>query len=428
MITGLLITLFILMLLRVPIGFALAGSCAFVFAFLHPNPLMFNILGQATVTTADSFPLMAIPFFMLVGSIMSRSGQATDIINVAEALTGSMAGGLGAAAIVACMIFAAISGSGPAVVAALGGFLIPAMTRQGYSSAYSGALMATGATIGPVIPPSIPMIVYGVSAGTSVVAMFIGGVIPGLLMGFALIITNWFISRRRGYRGVRDKNAPGLWKTSCEAKWALFLPVIILGGIYSGMFTPTEAAVVGSVYAWMVGAFIYRTLTLPLLKEAMVEAGILSAVVMFILGGATTFGRLLTIERIPTMLASGMLEMFSSPMLIMIIILVFLLIGGMFLDTISNIVLFTPLFLPIVTQLGYHPVFFGVLMTINLCIGFVTPPVGVNLFVAQGISKSSFSELIRESLPFTAVLIAVMLLVLAFPDTVLFLPRLLGAM
>ena len=429
MVVVLLVALFALMFLRVPIGFALAGSCAFVFAFVYPNPLMFNLLGQAIVTTADSFPLMAIPFFMLVGSLMSRSGQATEIINVAEALTGTMAGGLGAAGIAACMIFAAISGSGPAVVAALGGFLIPAMTKRGYSPAYGGALMAAGATIGPVIPPSIPMIVYGVSAGTSVVAMFIGGVVPGLLMGGALMAVNWFISHRRGYKGApRGEGTPSLLKVMAEAKWALFLPVLILGGIYGGVFTPTEAAVVGSVYALFVGVCIYRSLSLEKIREAMVEAGIMSAVVMFILGGATTFGRLLTIERIPTMVASGMLEMTSSSVLIMIIILLLLLVGGMFLDTISNIVLFTPLFLPIVKSLGYDPVFFGVLMTVNLCIGFITPPVGVNLYVAQGISQASFSDLIRESLPFIAVLLFTMVLMLIFPEIILFLPRLMGAL
>ena len=428
MTAGLLIALFVLMFLRVPIGFALAGSCAFVFAFLHSNPLMFNYLGQAMVTTADSFPLMAIPFFMLVGSLMSRSGQAAEIINVAEAMTGTMAGGLGAAGIVACTIFAAISGSGPAVVAALGGFLIPAMTARGYAPAYGGALMAAGATIGPVIPPSIPMIVYGVSAGTSVVAMFIGGIIPGLLMAGALIAANWIISRRRGYKGVRDENAPSLWRVTYEAKWSLLLPVIILGGIYSGMFTPTEAAVVGSVYALFVGAVIYRRLTIKLIKEAMVEAGLMSSVVMFIMGGATTFGRLLTIERVPTMVAEVLLAVTSSPVLIMLIILGLLLIGGMFLDTISNIVLFTPLFLPIVKQLGYDPVFFGILMTINLCIGFITPPVGVNLFVAQSVCKASFSSLMREAMPFIAVLLLVMIIVLIFPDIVLFLPKFLGAM
>ncbi len=429
MVTALLTVLFVLMILRVPIGFALAGACAFVFAFVSPNPLMFNILAQAMVTTSDSFPLMAIPFFMLVGSLMSRSGQATEIINVAETLTGTAAGGLGAAGIVACMLFAAISGSGPAVVAALGGFLIPAMTKRGYSPAYGGALMAAGATIGPVIPPSIPMIVYGVSAGASVTAMFIGGVVPGLFMGVALMAVNWFISRRRGYKGVaREKDAPGLCKVLAEAKWALFLPVIILGGIYGGVFTPTEASVVGAVYALFVGVCIYRTLTISKIKDAMVEAGILSAVVMFILGGATTFGRLLTIEHVPTMVATSMLEMTSSNVLIMLIILLLLLIGGMFLDTISNIVLFTPLFLPIVKSQGYHPVFFGILMTVCLCIGFITPPVGVNLYVAQGISKASFSDLIRESLPFTLVLIVTMVILLLFPELTLFLPRHMGAL
>ena len=428
-IISLIVVLFILMFLRVPIGFALAGASAFFIIFVKDAPMMLNLLSQAVVVTADSFSLLAIPFFMLVGSLMSRSGQAREIIALAEALTGGVAGGLGAAGIAACMIFAAISGSGPAVVAALGGFLIPAMTSRGYSPAYSGALMAAGATIGPVIPPSIPMIVYGVSAGTSVIAMFIGGVVPGLMMGLGLIMVNWFISRRRGYQGLPQEKG---WRDLCRAIWdaklALFLPVIILGGIYGGLFTPTEAAVVGSVYALLIGVFVYRSLNLTGIRAAMIEAGLLSAVVMFILGGSTTFSRLLMMERIPTIIAASMLEVFSSPLIIMLVILVFLLVGGMFLDTISCIVLFTPLFLPIVKQLGYHPVFFGVLMTVNLCIGFITPPVGVNLYVAQSISKANFSKLVAEVIPFIAILMIVMLVILVFPEIVLILPRLLGAM
>lgn len=255
MVATLLICLLATLALSVPVAVAMAATCAFVFYLFYPGTPMVQLLAQAMVTTSDSFPLMAIPFFMLVGTLMSRSGLAEEIIEVGEACTGSMSGGLGAATVVACMLFAAISGSGPAVVAALGVILIPAMVQRGYSPSYAGSIVAAGATIGPVIPPSIPMIIYSVIAGTSVVSMFAGGVFPGIIMGLVLIAFNYIISKRRGYKG--RKRQPGdksLLQQCWKAKWALFLPILILGGIYGGVFTPTEAAVIGSLYALAVGA------------------------------------------------------------------------------------------------------------------------------------------------------------------------------
>jgi C4-dicarboxylate transporter DctM subunit len=370
---------------------------------------------------------MAIPFFMLIGTLMAKTGLAKDIISVAEATTGDSPGGLGSAAIVACMIFASISGSGPAVVAALGSILVPAMLERGYAPAYAGAICAAGATIGPVIPPSIPMIVYGVTGGVSVVAMFTGGFIPGIMMGMALIITNYVISKKRGYIG-KPRQGGGKWvlKMCWSAKWALGLPFIVLGGIYGGVFTPTEAAVVGCVYVFVVGKTVYHSLDSKAYTEALIEAAIMSAIIMFILGGATTFGRILTMERIPQELAKTLLSLTESRVLIICMIMLILLVGGMFLDTISNIVLFTPLFLPIVKNLGYDPVFFGVLMTINLCIGFITPPVGINLYVAQSLTQAPFEFIIKESFTLVFVLLIVMFTVMLFPQIVLFLPRLLG--
>ncbi|MDR3331761.1 MAG: TRAP transporter large permease [Synergistaceae bacterium] len=419
--------LFFLMLSNVPIGFAIAGACAFTLTFVTANPLVFKLLPQAMVSSIDSFPLMAIPFFMLIGTLMSKTGLSKDIIGVAEAAAGDSPGGLGSAAIVACMIFASISGSGPAVVAALGSILVPAMLDRGYGPAYSGALCAAGATIGPVIPPSIPMIVYGVTGGVSVVSMFTGGFIPGILMGAALITANYIISKKRGYAGAA-RGGGGKWvlKQCWKAKWALGLPFIVLGGIYGGVFTPTEAAVIGCVYSFLVGKFVYRSLDAKAYTEALIEAAVMSAIIMFILGGATTFGRILTMERIPQQLASALLGLTQSPVLIMTMIMMILLVGGMFLDTISNIVLFTPLFLPIVKSLGYDPVFFGVLMTINLCIGFITPPVGINLYVAQSLTKAPFEMIIKEAFTLVLVLLAVMFVVMLFPSLVLFLPGLLG--
>ncbi|HKL67306.1 MAG TPA: TRAP transporter large permease [Bacteroidales bacterium] len=420
-------SLFFCMLLSIPIALALASSCALVFMITYGGTQMMHLLAQAMITTSDSFPLMAIPFFMLVGTLMSRSGLAKEIIGVGDAFTGEIAGGLGASTVVACMIFAAISGSGPAVVAALGVILVPAMEERKYDTAYAGSLVAAGATIGPVIPPSIPMIVYGVVGGTSVVAMFAGGILPGILMGTCLVTVNYFVSKKRGYLGKkRGGGFSWICKVCWQAKWALALPILILGGIYGGVFTPTEAAVIGSVYALVVGTFIYKQLTIKKISAAMVEAALLSSLSMFVLGGASTFGRLLTMERIPQQLAEAMLSLTQSPVLIMALIIGFLFISGMFIDTISNIVLFTPLFLPIVEKVGYHPVFFGVIMTIILCIGMVTPPVGVNLYVAQGVCRAPFANMIREVLPLILALMAGVVLILIFPGIVMFIPKVLG--
>ncbi len=427
MVYFLLSSLFVTLALSIPVAVAMAASCAFVFMLFYSGTPMIQLLAQAMVTTADSFPLMAIPFFMLVGTLMSRSGLAEEIINVGDACTGSMAGGLGASTIVACMIFAAISGSGPAVVAALGVILIPAMVKRGYSPAYAGTLVAAGATIGPVIPPSIPMIIYSVIAGTSVVSMFAAGALPGLLMGLMLILFNYVISKKRGYLGKERQGGLKWVLSQCwKAKWALFLPFIILGGIYGGVFTPTEAAVIGCVYALFTGHFIYRKLNMKNLFEAFVEAGLLSCLSMFILGGATTFGRLLTMEGIPQKLAAQMVGISSSPIVLMSMIMGFLLITGMFIDTTSNVVLFTPLFLPIIKAAGYSPVLFGVVMTMNLCLGMITPPVGVNLYVAQGISKAPFDLMIKEALPLVLALFIAIVLTIVFPEIALMLPRVLG--
>lgn len=429
MVVTLIVSLIIGLVLSVPVAIAMAGSCALVFLIFYSGGNMLQLLAQAMITTADSFPLMAIPFFMLVGTIMSRAGLAEEIINVGDAVMGNKAGGLGASTIVACMIFAAISGSGPAVVAALGVILVPAMVERGYDPAYAGSIVAAGATIGPVIPPSIPMIIYSVIAGTSVVSMFAAGIGPGVLMGIALILVNNFISRKRGYAG---KKREGDWKwvlgRCWQAKWALFLPILILGGIYGGVFTPTEAAVIGVVYALFTGKFIYKQLTLKKIYDAMVEAGVLSCLSMFILGGATTFGRLMTMEQIPQLLAEAMLSVTSSPLILMTLIMLFLLVTGMFIDTTSNVVLFTPLFLPMAKQLGYSPVLFGVVMTMNLCMGMITPPVGVNLYVAQGICAAPFEKMIKESLPLVIALMLAIALTLIFPQIALFIPKSLGMM
>lgn len=345
----------ICLLLTVPIAVSL--GIATIAAGFSLNAVtgnqMLTMLAQTTITASDNTSLLAMPFFMLCGSLMDRSGIAKRLIDVAEAIVGEATGGLGATTIVAAMLFAAISGSGPACVAALGGILIPAMVRRGYSTEYAAATTASAGTIGPVIPPSIPMIVYAVSAGTSVTALFLGGVGPGILMGLIMVLYNFLISKKRGYKGT-PRGGGFLWvlKQIWKGLPALLMPVIVLGGIYSGLATPTESAVLGVIYTLIVGFFVFRTLNFKLLKEALVEAAMMSAPVMFLLGGAAVFGRLLTLQRIPEMLATAMLGLSSSKYVVMLLIMAFLLVAGMFIDTTSNIVLFAPLFCPIAQKLG----------------------------------------------------------------------------
>lgn len=410
--------------LEVPIAVSLGLASLTTAVTLGSTGQISFMLGQAMVTTSDSFTLMAMPFFMLVGSLMDESGIAKKLVDVAEAIVGSAPGGLANAAIVAAIFFAGISGSGPAEVAALGAILIPAMTRENYRSDYAAAIVASASTIGPVIPPSIPMIVYGVTAGVSVSSMFIGGIVPGVIMGVSLIIINTLISKKRGYVGVpRQGGLLWIFKKIWSGLLALIMPLIVLGGIYTGVVTPTESAIIAVFYTIIIGCFVYKTLTVKKIIRALVSAASLSAPVMFLLGGATVFGRLLTLEHIPTALAKWMLGITDQRVLIMLMIMAFFLVTGMFIDTTSNIVLFAPLFCPIVQSLGYDLVFFGVLMTVNLCIGFLTPPLGMNLFVAQGISKAPVEGIVKQNMPALIMLIAVLLLIMLVPGIVTFLPN-----
>lgn len=425
MIAMLIIVLLVLLFFTVPIFASLAIAALAVFTFYFPGQSMDLMLAQSMVKSCDSFPLMAIPFFMLVGTLMTKGGLARKLVDVAEAFTGDSAGGLGTAAIVASMLFAAISGSGPATAAAIGGIMIPAMVQQGYGKEYSASLLAAGSTIGPVIPPSIPMIMFTVTVGCSTTTMFMAGVIPGIMMGLGLIIYNKLISKKNNWRGEVGE---GISKAKAlkEGIWAILMPVIVLGGIYSGVFTPTESAVVGVVYSLFVSTFIYRSLTWQGLKEAFVDAAQTSATIMILFGGANTFGRILTLGNIPQTIASSILSFTSSKLVIMIIINVILLIVGMFIDTNSSVILFAPIVVPLLTQLGYHEIFIGVMMVVNLCIGMLTPPLGPNLFITMRIGNVSLEKTMPSALATIAILYLVLTVMIIFPETVLILPRLLG--
>jgi len=384
-----------------------------------------TFLARTLVTASDSFPIMAVPFFILAGELMSRGGISIRLLSFARVLFGKYTGGFGFVAIAACMFFSALSGSGPATVAAIGSLMIPSMAENGYDKSYSSALVACAGSLGVIIPPSIPMVVYGVAVGASIGALFIAGIFPGILIGVALIILNYFISRKAGYRGdphvytTRERFSI-LW----DAKWAAFMPFIILGGIYGGIFTPTEAAAVAVAYGLLVGMFVYRDIKLKDLFGIFSGAALTTATIMIILGAASAFGRILTLEQIPVRLSNWILSLTNSKILILLIINILLLFVGCIMETLSAILILAPILLPIAESIGVDRVHFGIIMVVNLAIGFVTPPVGVNLFVACGIAKLPIERIAKAALKPLAVMILVLMFITYIPEISLFLPGL----
>ncbi|GGD15642.1 MULTISPECIES: TRAP transporter large permease [Pontibacillus] len=416
-------TLFLL--LSVPIGIALGLSS--LATILYTGALPLDFLMKELVTAVDSFPIMAVPFFILAGEIMGKGGISERLFDFANALVGNKTGGFAMATIVTCMFFAAISGSGPATVAAIGGIMIPAMVRKGYDKQFATAVVAAAGSIGVIIPPSIPMVIYGVVGGASVGKMFMAGIIPGILVGVALMIWAYIYSKKHNYGGTGEKmTLKNVFTSFWEAKWALIIPVIILGGIYGGFFTPTEAAVIAVVYSLIAGLFLYGELKVKHIPKLLIDSSLTTATILIIVGTATAFGRLLTIERIPEQVASFMLSVSDSNIVIILMITILLLIVGCFMDTLAAIIILTPILLPIATNLGYDPIHFGILMVVNLAIGFITPPLGVNLFVGSGISGLSIEELSKAILPFFIAMLISLGLIIFIPQLSLWLANLGG--
>ncbi|MCR5228729.1 MAG: TRAP transporter large permease [Solobacterium sp.] len=426
MIGVLILVMLVTALLTVPIGSSIGLGCLAAFTMMPNGSSMATMLSQTIVTAIDNYSMLSMPFFMMVGTLMARGGLAKKLINVADVLTHKMPGGLGMAAIVSCMFFAAISGSGPATAATIGGIMIEAMREQGYDETYAGCLCGSGSTIGPVIPPSIPMITYGVALGVSISDMFMGGIIPGVLMGVSLMVYNYYASKKRGYKSSvsKDYTSKEVIHILIDALPALLMPIIILGGIYSGYFTATEASVVGVTYSVIVSGFIYKTLTVKDFCAAVKGAGISAAAIFFTFGVANMFARILSMNNVAALVSSAILSVTHSRFLVMLLLNVLLIIIGMFVNTNSAIVLFGPIMAAIAAAVGVDTLAFGIIMVTNLCIGMVTPPVGSCFYISQKLSNSSFDKMLKELWPPVACLYAIVIIISCFPQIVTFLPYL----
>jgi len=398
--------------LSLPIGVSLGLATVVTIALTGNIPTI--MVNQNAFAGLDSFPLMAIPFFMLAGNLMAAGGIAKRIVNMCDLLVGKITGGVGMATVAACMFFAAISGSGPATVSAMGTIMLPEMEKRGYDKAFATGLTATAGTIGVIIPPSIPFVIYGVVASASIGELFIAGVVPGVIIGLALMAVCYVISKKRGYRGMTNDDLK-FWPVLKDSIWALITPVIILGGIYGGIFTPTEAAVVGIVYSLIIGAFVYKELDWKTFFAALRSTADLNGLTGFAIGFSMAFASYLAMEQIPTKVALMLTGAISNNVLLMSVILLFLLVVGLFVDNISSCLILTPVFLPIVKSMGMNPVQFGIVMTTALAIGFVTPPYGANLFVATAISGVSIERIAKAAMPFLIAMFLCLLLITFCP-------------
>jgi len=430
-----------LLLIGAPVTVALGVSALATFLYLDQNPIK---LVQIAFNSVGSFPLMALPAFILAGALMESSGISKRLVKLAESFAGPVTGGISAATVLACMFFGAISGSGPATTAAVGMMMIPAMVRRGYDKGYASAITASSGGLGIVIPPSIPMVIFGISAlgmtippeaiathgkfdSVSIPKLFIAGVVPGIIISISLLVLNYIRCKRNGYKGSSEGwELSKITQALKAGAWSIFAPLVILGGIYSGFFTPTESAIVAIFYTLVVGAFIHRELSWKDLRASLESTTWLSGRILLILFTATAFGRLLVENQIPSLAAEWLLALTENLYLLWLLIIGFLLVVGMFMETLAAILILTPVLLPVAYSLGIDPTHFGIVMVCTLSIGFSTPPLGENLFVASGISNISLEEVTAKAIPFAAVSVLAVIFIAYMPNLVLFLPKVFG--
>lgn len=431
----------LLLLLGAPITVALGGAAMGAYMVLDKDPIA---LVQIAFNSVGSFPLMALPAFVLAGALMEAAGISRRLVDIAETMAGPITGGLGVATVLACLFFGAISGSGPATTAAVGMLMIPAMTKRNYDPAYASAVTAASGGLGIIIPPSIPMVIFGIAAlgmeppaeavekfGTfaslSIPKLFVAGVMPGLLMAGSLLLMNYFISKRSGYRGLSENWSGHELRTALKrGVWSILAPMIILGGIYAGLFTPTESAIVAIFYTLFIGWFVHRELRWSAIQMALRTTTWITGRVLLILFTATAFGRLLVEQRIPSDIAEAMLNMTSNPYIIWALVIVFLLFVGMFMETLAAILILVPVLLPVMYMTGADPTHVGIVVICTLSIGFMTPPLGENLFVASGIGGQPVEKIVVKVLPFVFVTTIATFLIAYVPQISLWLPSLMG--
>ncbi len=421
---ALFIMLFVFMFLGTPVAVALGLSSLLTILFFGTDSLA--SLSLKMYETSEHFTLMAIPFFVLAGAFMTTGGVAKRMIRFAVATVGHFHGGLAIASVMACCLFAAVSGSSPATVVAVGSIVIAGMVRSGYPQSFAAGVVCNAGTLGILIPPSIVMVVYGAATETSVGALFMAGVIPGISLGLLLMIAIYIVARIKKYPRQERASMTEVLTAARDSIWGLALIFIILGGIYGGVFTPTEAAAVSAVYAFLVAVFVYRDIGLRQIPDVLLDAAKVTIMLMFIIVNALLFAHVLTTERIPQIIAEQIIAWDMAAWQFLIVVNILLLVAGMFMEPTGIILILAPILFPIATQLGIDPVHLGIIMVVNLEIGMVTPPIGLNLFVTAGITKMSIGQVVRAASPWLILLLTFLILVTYIPEISLWLPKLLG--
>ena len=411
--TAVLFLLFVLlMLLGLPIALAIGASTLIA---LHAQGVPLMVVTQQMFQGINSFALVAVPMFILTGDIMAQGKISEKLVNFADALFGFLKGGLAIVSVMAGMFFAAISGSGAATTAAVGSTLVPELKRKGYDPASSASLIAASGTIGVVIPPSVPMIIYAVIAQESVAKLFLSGFLPGLAMGIGLMMIAIVQAYRRNYPKGTPLSIKTIFVTLKDASWGLMTPIIILGGIFSGVFTPSEAAVVAVNYALIVSLFIYRDLSLRQIYGILLRSAMTTSVIMLVIAMSAVLSWTLSSWQVPSSLASTVLSYSTNPYVIMLLVVFVILLTGIFIETASALIILTPVLLPLVTQLGIDPIHFGLIIVVGLAIGMITPPVAINLYVASSVTRLPLEQITKAIIPYLLVLIAVLMLVVYIP-------------
>jgi C4-dicarboxylate transporter DctM subunit len=417
------ISLALFLILSVPIGIAIGLSVAVGIVFGDILPSAFLI--QKMFTSLDVFPLMAVPFFVMAGEIMQKGSMAQRLLEVSRALVGHITGGMAHISVLTSLFYGALSGSSPATVAAVGGIMIPSMIKEGYSRSFATAVNTSAGSLGVIIPPSVPLIIYGTTAGASVGDLFIAGIFPGLVIGVCLMICSYILARKYGFKGTGER--AGLLTVLVALKnslFALMVPIIVLGGIYGGLTTPTEAGVIAVVYSFIAEGIILRTLSWKKVWEILRGTALTTSSIFLVVATATALGQILLFNNVPDMLVNLLLTISENKFVLIPIILIFLLIMGTFMDALANILILTPLLLPVAVELGMHPIHFGIVMIICASMGFLTPPVGVNLFVGCSIGKISIEKLSVAVLPFLLTMFIALMLITFIPAISLWLPGL----